>query len=261
MKLAIVAAEFTAGRGQPAAPRDGDLPQCRHDPQFPREDGRGHGRGAATSATSPSAASSRSRGSAATASPKAMRSPSPSWSMSRPGSNATTRRSSPAPCSMRSRWASTPPRRSSATRASMASRCAPPTSIAALWDSSSSATATARSRCGWASARSTASRQSWAEAIVAAREAGPFDTIEALARRAALPRQALRLLADADACRSIGLDRREALWEVRRMPGDELPLFAAAARARAGRGARRGTCRRCRSPSMSRPITRRRGCR
>jgi error-prone DNA polymerase len=36
------------------------------------------------------------------------------------------------------------------------------------------------------------------------------------------------LLADADACRSIGLDRREALWDVRRMPEGELPLFAAA---------------------------------
>jgi error-prone DNA polymerase len=37
----------------------------------------------------------------------------------------------------------------------------------------------------------------------------------------------LRLLADADSCRSIGLDRRQALWEVRRTPASTLPLFAA----------------------------------
>jgi error-prone DNA polymerase len=39
----------------------------------------------------------------------------------------------------------------------------------------------------------------------------------------------MRLLADADAFRSLGLDRREALWAVRRLPDDEaLPLFEAA---------------------------------
>jgi error-prone DNA polymerase len=68
-------------------------------------------------------------------------------------------------------------------------------------------------------------REEWAERIVAAR---PFATIEALARGAALPARALRLLADADACRSIGQDRRNAAWEVRRTPDDRLPLFAAA---------------------------------
>lgn len=71
-------------------------------------------------------------------------------------------------------------------------------------------------------------REEWAKALVAARQDGPFDTMETLARRAALPGRAWRLLADADACRSIGLDRRQALWEVRRMPDGELPLFAAA---------------------------------
>jgi error-prone DNA polymerase len=71
-------------------------------------------------------------------------------------------------------------------------------------------------------------REAWADAIVAARGAGRFTGIEELARRAALPRRALRLLADADAFRSIGLDRRTALWEARRTPDGELPLFAAA---------------------------------
>ncbi|WP_426169885.1 error-prone DNA polymerase [Sandarakinorhabdus sp. DWP1-3-1] len=69
-------------------------------------------------------------------------------------------------------------------------------------------------------------RKAWAEAIVSAR---PFDSIEALARRAGLPDRALRLLADADACGSLGLDRRSAAWEALRTPSGELPLFAAAA--------------------------------
>ena len=68
-------------------------------------------------------------------------------------------------------------------------------------------------------------KQVWAAAIVANR---PYASIEELARRAKLPAHALRLLADADACRSLGLDRREALWDVRRTPTGVLPLFAAA---------------------------------
>ena len=71
-------------------------------------------------------------------------------------------------------------------------------------------------------------RQEWAEAMAAARTR-PFDGVEGLMRRARLPVAALRKLADADAFRSIGLDRREALWAVRRLPDDDaLPLFAAA---------------------------------
>jgi error-prone DNA polymerase len=71
-------------------------------------------------------------------------------------------------------------------------------------------------------------RQDWAETIESARASGRFTCIEELARRAHLPQRALRLLADADALASLGLDRRTALWDVRRMPDDELPLFAAA---------------------------------
>ena len=71
-------------------------------------------------------------------------------------------------------------------------------------------------------------REDWANAIAKAREAGRFTGIEDLARRASLPTRALRLLADADACRSLGHDRRNALWEVRRTPTSQLPLFAAA---------------------------------
>jgi len=68
-------------------------------------------------------------------------------------------------------------------------------------------------------------REAWANEIVSAR---PFRTIEELAHKANLPARALRLLADADACRSLGLDRRQALWEVRRTPVNTLPLFEAA---------------------------------
>jgi error-prone DNA polymerase len=66
----------------------------------------------------------------------------------------------------------------------------------------------------------------WAERIVAARARRPFTSLEDFARDTALPKRALILLADADAFRSIGLDRRAALWAVRRLPDDvPLPLF------------------------------------
>ena len=71
-------------------------------------------------------------------------------------------------------------------------------------------------------------RESWAEAIVTARAAAPFTSIEDLAHRAALPPAACRKLADADACVSLGKGRRDALWEARRTPTVQLPLFAMA---------------------------------
>ena len=72
--------------------------------------------------------------------------------------------------------------------------------------------------------------EDWAERIVAARERRPFTTLEDFARDTALPKATLILLADADAFRSIGLDRRAALWAVRRLPDDvPLPLFEIAA--------------------------------
>ncbi|RVT89855.1 error-prone DNA polymerase [Sphingomonas crocodyli] len=68
-------------------------------------------------------------------------------------------------------------------------------------------------------------REDWAKAMAEARVVRPFTSVEELARRAGLPGRAMRLLADADAFRSIGLDRRKALWEVRRLPTGALPLF------------------------------------
>ncbi|HEY3796001.1 MAG TPA: error-prone DNA polymerase [Bradyrhizobium sp.] len=70
----------------------------------------------------------------------------------------------------------------------------------------------------------------WAARIVAARTRKPFTSLEDFARETALPKRALIQLADADAFRSIGLDRRAALWAVRRLPDDvPLPLFESAA--------------------------------
>ncbi len=72
-------------------------------------------------------------------------------------------------------------------------------------------------------------REEWAAAITRARTAMPFASVEDIARRAALPPAALRKLADADGFGSLGTSRRNALWEARRTPSDELPLFAYAA--------------------------------
>ena len=71
-------------------------------------------------------------------------------------------------------------------------------------------------------------RRDWANALVIARSTRAFADIEDIARRANLPQRALRLLADADALGSLGLDSRTALWQARRVPMGELPLFAAA---------------------------------
>ena len=72
-------------------------------------------------------------------------------------------------------------------------------------------------------------KDEWGKAITEERELGLYRDVEQLMRRASLPARAMRLLADADAFRSLGLDRREALWAVRRLPDDSaLPLFQAA---------------------------------
>src|SRR3954447_24035173 len=72
--------------------------------------------------------------------------------------------------------------------------------------------------------------EDWSERIVKARQRRPFTSLEDFARDTGLPKRALVLLADADAFRSIGLDRRAALWAVRRLPDDvALPLFETAA--------------------------------
>ena len=72
------------------------------------------------------------------------------------------------------------------------------------------------------------------ERLMQKRGAG-FDTPDALIRRASLPRSAVERLAAADAFRSMGLSRREALWKVRgEAAGKVLPLFASADMAEQG---------------------------
>lgn len=78
-------------------------------------------------------------------------------------------------------------------------------------------------------------RETWATDLVAARAAGAFADVEAVAARAGLPKRGLDLLADADAFGSIALGRRDALWEVRRTPPRQLALFAAAEAPELGR--------------------------
>jgi error-prone DNA polymerase len=72
-------------------------------------------------------------------------------------------------------------------------------------------------------------RQADMERLVARRAAG-YDSVRDLWLRAALPLDALEQLAAADAFRSLGLDRRDALWAVRGLnrsgDKDDLPLFA-----------------------------------
>jgi error-prone DNA polymerase len=76
----------------------------------------------------------------------------------------------------------------------------------------------------------TGKKDDWGDRIVAARARRPFTSLEDFARDTGLPKRALILLADADAFRSLGLDRRAALWAVRRLPDDvPLPLFESAA--------------------------------
>ena len=64
--------------------------------------------------------------------------------------------------------------------------------------------------------------------IAAAAADSPFTSIEDVWRRSGVPVAALEKLADADAFRSLGLDRRQALWRLRGLGQAPLPLFAAA---------------------------------
>lgn len=56
----------------------------------------------------------------------------------------------------------------------------------------------------------------------------PFTSMEDLQRRTGLGVGALEKLAEADAYRSIGLNRRDAVWAIRKLRDEPLPLFVAA---------------------------------
>ena len=64
--------------------------------------------------------------------------------------------------------------------------------------------------------------------LVAHRADAPYASVEEAWRRAGVPPSVLERLAEADAFRGMGLDRRQALWQVRALADAPLPLFAAA---------------------------------
>ena len=71
-------------------------------------------------------------------------------------------------------------------------------------------------------------REAWAERIMAVRAERPFADLEDLRLRARLPPPALDRLAEADACGSLELTRRQGLWAARGAPGaSSAPLFEA----------------------------------
>ncbi len=68
-----------------------------------------------------------------------------------------------------------------------------------------------------------------ARRIVAARGPRRYRDLAEIRRRAGVSRAALERLAEADALGSLGLERRQALWQVRALAPKRLPLFEAAA--------------------------------
>jgi error-prone DNA polymerase len=70
-----------------------------------------------------------------------------------------------------------------------------------------------------------------AACLISCREDRPFGSVDDFWRRAGIPAAALVELAEADAFRpALGLARREALWAIKALRDEPLPLFAAAAR-------------------------------
>ena len=113
----------------------------------------------------------------------------------------------------------------------------PPDALLSDWDSTLEAGSPGRRaggslpvRLGLRQVRGLA--QAEAEAWVQARRDGAR-TLEDLAARSGISRRGLELLAEADAFRALGLDRRAALWEVKGLAGElrpdrDAPLLAGA---------------------------------
>ncbi|MGA9794929.1 MAG: error-prone DNA polymerase [Rhizomicrobium sp.] len=69
--------------------------------------------------------------------------------------------------------------------------------------------------------------EKWTKALIGSR-GNRYSGVESLARKTRLPKRAMIILAEADCFQSLEKDRREILWEVRRLADDAaLPLFAA----------------------------------
>ena len=75
-------------------------------------------------------------------------------------------------------------------------------------------------------------REDEADAIdFAVKEHGPFENIDSLWHASGVRVSTLKRLASADTFQSMGLDRQAALWEVRQLRDDDLPLFTSCLRA------------------------------
>jgi error-prone DNA polymerase len=61
--------------------------------------------------------------------------------------------------------------------------------------------------------------------VAARRRVGRFDSVEQFFRAAGLPAHAVRRLAEADAFGSLGLSRREAVWQALELKDEDIPLF------------------------------------
>ena len=145
-----------------------------------------------------------------------------------------------------------------------ASRCAPIDVNASGWDNSAGARRARRGsalRLGFRQIDGFRDSLGRALMVAAHAAAAASPASRALARRADLPPRALRLLADADAFGSLGLDRRRRLWEVRRTPGRRAAAVRRRGGARTGRRARHAVCRSCAAANRWWPITRRCACR
>ena len=64
--------------------------------------------------------------------------------------------------------------------------------------------------------------------LIGARGEQPYRTVSDVWQRAGIPVAALERIAEADGFHALGLDRRQALWEIRGLADARLPLFAAA---------------------------------
>ena len=64
--------------------------------------------------------------------------------------------------------------------------------------------------------------------LIGARGEQAYRSVAEVRQRAGVPVAALERIAEADGFRALGLDRRQALWEIRGLADTRLPLFAAA---------------------------------
>ena len=109
-------------------------------------------------------------------------------------------------------------------------------------------------RSGSAFARSRALSKDRMDALVERRGEG-YRSVRDVWLRSGLDVDEIEKLAQADAFRSLGLDRREALWAVRALDGksaaERLPLFDRPEHRPAATTSLKRSCRSCRSASMS----------